>query len=85
MITSVQNNISSIEQLQFMNMPNLEDLRLGNDLGKSDSNHITKVSALNKCVWNNLKLLELCKIHLTYLQPTIFSAVLSLTDSKYSP
>jgi hypothetical protein len=59
MIKTAGNDIESIEQLQFMNMPLLERLSLGKAFDKSGDNKITKVSALNKCAWNFLRGLEL--------------------------
>lgn len=59
MIKTVKNNIESIEQLQFMNMPLLEELHLGKTSNNLGENNITKVSALNKCAWNSLKCLDL--------------------------
>ncbi len=59
MIKTVNNNIESIEQLQFMDMPLLEELHLGKKADKLGENNITKVSALNKCAWNSLKCLDL--------------------------
>ncbi len=59
MIKTVNNNIESIEQLQFINMPLLEELYLGKTVHKLEENNITKVSALNKCAWNSLKCLDL--------------------------
>jgi hypothetical protein len=50
MIKTGWNNIESIEQLQFMNMPFLEELPLCKTFDKSVGNNITNVSALNKCV-----------------------------------
>lgn len=47
-----QNNISSIEQLQFINMPFLEFLQL-------NSNDIIEIRSLNKCVWKFLHKLSL--------------------------
>ncbi len=55
-----ENQIISIEQLQFMNMPNLEDLFLGSNFDKWDMNKIIEVRAFNKCLWNSLKRLSLC-------------------------
>ena len=55
MIKTERNNIESIEQLQFMNMPLLEELNLCKTFDKSDGNNITNVSALNKCAWNSLR------------------------------
>ena len=55
MIKTGDNNIGSIEQLQFMNMPLLENLSLCKTFDKSDGNNITNVSALNKCAWNSLR------------------------------
>ncbi len=54
-----QNRISSIEQLQFINMPNLIKLNLRNEFDKSDDNQITKVSSLNKSAWDYLTYLQL--------------------------
>ena len=45
------NNISSIEQLQFIKMPFLESLQL-------DFNDIIEIRALNKCVWKFLQKLS---------------------------
>jgi hypothetical protein len=59
MIKTGDNNIESIEQLQFMNMPLLEKLYLCKAFDKSDGNKITNVSALNKCAWNSLQYLNL--------------------------
>ena len=55
MIKTGGNNIESIEQLQFMNMPLLEELDLCKAFDKSDYNNITNVSVLNKCAWNSLR------------------------------
>jgi hypothetical protein len=59
MKTAVGNNINSIEQLQFINMPVLEVLLLCKSFDKSEGNLITNVSALNKCYWNSLRQLDL--------------------------
>ncbi len=58
-IKTVRNNIESIEQLQFMNMPLLEVLYLSKTFDKSGVNKITNVSVLNKCAWNSLRGLNL--------------------------
>ena len=60
MIKKGRNNIESIEQLQFMNMPLLEELSLCKAFDKSDENNIKNVSALNKCSWKSLQWLYLC-------------------------
>ena len=67
MIKTGGNNIESIEQLQFMNMPLLEELSLCKAFDKSDGNNITNVSALNKCALNSLRDLDL-RSHLIYEQ-----------------
>ncbi len=54
------NNIMSIEQLQFIEMPFLESLVLGIFKNQLGENEISKVSALNKCAWNHLSCLDLC-------------------------
>ncbi len=59
MIKTGSNKIESIEQLQFMNMPLLEELDLCKTFDKSENNNITNVSALNKCAWNSLEWLDL--------------------------
>ncbi len=59
MIKTGMNNIESIEQLQFMNMPLLEKLSLCETFDKSGKNNITNVSALNKCAWSSLRYLSL--------------------------
>jgi hypothetical protein len=61
MIKILENQISSIEQLQFVNMPVLEWLDLCKNFDKSGKNKITKVSALNKCSWSSLTYLDLGK------------------------
>jgi hypothetical protein len=60
-----QNNINSIEQLSFINMPLLEKLILRKNLDKLKFNKITKTSALNKCSRNLIKLLSLCNKFIT--------------------
>ena len=59
MIKTEENNIESIEQLQFMNMPLLDQLILGKTFDKSGANNITNVRALNKCEWKSLQWLDL--------------------------
>ncbi len=59
LIKTAYNNIESIEQLQFMIMPFLEELGLCKTFDKSGGNKITNVGALNKCAWNSLRLLVL--------------------------
>ena len=59
MIKTGGNKIRSIEQLQFINMPLLEELYLGKTFDKSGRNKITNVRALNKCAWNSLRDLNL--------------------------
>ena len=53
------NKISSIELLQFINMPLLTELDLCKTFYKSANNSITKVSALNKCAWDSLRKISL--------------------------
>ena len=65
MIKRAENQISSMEQLQFVNMPVLEWLNLCKNFDKSGKNKITKVSALNKCSWSSLTYLDLGKFWLT--------------------
>jgi hypothetical protein len=59
MLKTGRNNISSIEQLQFIEMPFLGALFLGILLNQLEQNKISKVSALNKCAWNHLSYLNL--------------------------
>ncbi len=59
MIKTGDNDIESIEQLQFMNVPLLERLFLRKAFDKSGRNYITNVSALKKCAWNSLRYLDL--------------------------
>jgi hypothetical protein len=67
MIKTAQNRIESIEHLQFMNMPVLEDLSLRKIFDKSEKNNITRVIALNKCAFSSLNCLNM-GIYLTYQQ-----------------
>lgn len=53
------NKISSIELLQFINMPLLTELDLCKTFYKSANNSITKVSSLNKCAWDSLRKISL--------------------------
>lgn len=59
-LTAGVNNLSSIEQLQFLNMPVLDKLVLCKKCNKSDQNKITQFNALNKCSWDSLSSLSLC-------------------------
>jgi hypothetical protein len=43
-----------------MSMPVLSHLWLSNGLDKLGANYITKVSALNKCTWSQLSVIDLC-------------------------
>ncbi len=62
MIRTDRNKISSIEQLQFLNIPKLEEINLSKNDVYLDSNQITQVNALNKCVWNSLSWLALSNL-----------------------
>ena len=67
MIKKGVNVIKSIEELQFMNMPFLENLNLCKAFDKLAANKITNARALNKCAWNSLQNLNL-GIYLIYVQ-----------------
>ena len=75
------NNITSIEQLQFINMPHLEELVLCKNLNKLEKNKITKTSAFNKCSWNSMKFLNLSNKLITE-KATIELIKLSFQDSR---
>ncbi len=79
MIKKGWNNIESIEQLQFMNMPFLDVLTLCKTFDKSGGNKITNVSVLNKCAWNSLQYLNLGS-YLIYGQRITESKNLILRD-----
>ncbi len=82
MIKTALNRIESIEHLQFMNMPVLEDLSLCKIFDKSEQNNITRVSALNKCAFSSLNSLDL-GIYLTYWQLIIWQSNSILQGWRY--
>jgi hypothetical protein len=58
MIKKGVNVITSIEGLQLMSMPFLENLNLCKAFDKLGVNQITNTRALNKCAWNSLLFLH---------------------------